>query len=97
MDVNTVNTNTGNMADQVVSFYTHETDTVDFSVGSFVTQCNPAAEITSLISPLYISDKHSDDGDNCVAYMSSMAVVQTLQTEVKQCKVALKWISNRKG
>lgn len=54
---------------------------VDFAVGSFVTQGNLAAEITPLIISLYISDKHSDDdGDDCV---SSWAVVQTLQTEVK--------------
>lgn len=43
----------------------HDPDAViDFTVGAFVNWRNLAAEITSMISSLYISDEHSDDDDD---------------------------------
>lgn len=90
VNVDTADVQDGNMAEPATPRYVHDTDVVvDYMVGSFEIQCNPATENTSIISSLYISDTYSDcdddydDDDDCV---SSVGVVQSIQTDVMQLK-----------
>lgn len=69
-----------------------ETQAADFTTGPFVTRRNPAAEITSMLSSLYISDdeksddEDDDDDESCGL---NVQVVQTMQTEIDKLKVDL--------
>ncbi len=90
-DVETVNpVNTENTSTPVNEKEIVEQTDVDFTAGPFVTRCNPTAEISSMISSLYVSDsEQSDDDDNEGSCILSGEVVQIMQADIAQVKVDL--------
>lgn len=66
---------------------------VDFTAGPFVTRHNPTAAITSMLSPLYISDseQYEDDDDerSCILNVGMVQVMQAYITQVKVDFLAL--------
>ncbi|XP_053367574.1 uncharacterized protein LOC128541256 [Clarias gariepinus] len=82
MDANIANANASGAVQADLAVANNVLEDVD---DAFVTRRNPTAEITSLISSLYISDRHDDDDDDDDVG-SDINVVHTLQTELNQCK-----------
>ncbi len=66
----------------------------DFTAGPFVTRRNPTAEITSMISSLYISDDDKSDDDDDGG-MLNVGGGQNMQTDIEQIKVDLLALSSQ--
>ncbi len=89
-DVKTVNpVNTENLSTPVNEKEILEQPDVDFTAGPFVTRRNPTAEISSMISSLYISDSDQSDDDDEGSCILSGEVVQIMQADITQVKVDL--------
>ncbi len=89
-DVETVNpVNTENISTPVNEKEIVEQPDVDFTAGPFVTRRNPTAEISSMISSLYVSDSDQSDDDDEGSCILSGEVVQIMQADIAQVKVDL--------
>ncbi len=69
-----------------------ETPVMNFTAGPFVTRRNPTAEISSMLSSLYLSDSDDEetsdevDEESCVLNVN---VVQIMQSDIMKRKVDL--------
>ncbi|KAI2647185.1 Transposon Tf2-9 polyprotein [Labeo rohita] len=72
---------------------------IDFTAGPFVTRHNPTAELTSMLSSLYITDTEDkiDDDDDVVAnsVLVNATVVQVMQADIDKLKVDLLALSTK--
>ncbi|XP_047670887.1 uncharacterized protein LOC125141425 [Tachysurus fulvidraco] len=67
----------------------------DFTAGPFVTRRNPTAEITSMLSSLYISDGDESEDNNEESCVMNVEWIQTMQTDIAQLKVDLLALSSQ--
>ncbi|KAL0150121.1 hypothetical protein M9458_054548 [Cirrhinus mrigala] len=88
IDVNVANTVNADNPNTPVNDQNEQPD-VDFTAGPFVTRRNPTAEITSMLSSLYISDSEQSDNDDEGSSILNVGGVQTMQADVAQVKVDL--------
>lgn len=85
----TDNYQTPNNPDDNVVDNSGATPDVDFTAGSFVPQHNPTAELTSMLSSLYLSDtddKTDDDDDETASCLFNANIIQTLQADIDKLK-----------